>query len=92
MTINSNRTTGIIVAYETTIIYTRVEQYSHEEADTLIPNQVIDCTKTHRACHMEVESPDTDVLILLMHVVASGHLDVNTTLILLTGKGKTENI
>ena len=34
-------------------------------------------------------SPDTDVLILLMHCVASGYVDLLTQLQLVTGKGKT---
>ena len=81
--------TKIIVAYQNTIESSdSFEEHSHDEADTLIPNQVIDCAKSHPTAHMEVESPDTDVMLLLMHVVASGHLNVSNTLILVTGKGK----
>ena len=38
---------------------------------------------------MAYHSPDTDVLILLMHCVASGYVDLLTQLQLVTSKGKT---
>ena len=59
----------------------------------MIPNQVIACGKSHPTANIDVFSPDTDVLILLMHLVASGYLGVNVNLKLITGgKGKRKKV
>ena len=50
--------------------------HSHEEADTLILNQVIVASQRKPHSGIHVYSPDTDVLILLMHLVAKGYLDI----------------
>ena len=85
----SNETTNIIVAYENSIVSNvSRERHSHDEADTLIPNQIIDCATNHPSAHIDVESPDTDVMLLLMHVVASSHLNVNSILTLRAQKGQ----
>ena len=65
------------------------EEHSHEEADTLIPHQVlasIDESKWQEIC---VWSPDTDVLTLLLDLVSRGRLGSHslTSLKFLTGKG-----
>jgi hypothetical protein len=57
-------TFNIVVVYETTIKGHFFEtEHNHEEADTLIPNQVLDSLdgQIKEVC---VWSPDTDVLIL----------------------------
>ena len=65
------------------------QEHTHEEADTLIPHQVMtsfDESKWQEIC---VWSPDTDVFILLLHLVACGRLGSHpqTRLKFLTGKG-----
>ena len=55
-------------------------------ADTLIPNQVLDCLND-QAKEICVWSPDTDVLTLLVDLAAHGRLPANVGLKFLTGKG-----
>ena len=62
--------------------------HGHEEADTQIPLHVLNCIKNSAYRHIVVESLDTDVLILLMDLVACGHLGTLTSLEFHTGKGK----
>jgi len=65
-----------------------IKTHNHEEADTIIPLHVIHTHSCSRLNTIDVWCPDTDVLILLMHLVANGHLGTSTRLRFLTGKGK----
>jgi len=65
-----------------------MKTHNHEEADTIIPLHVIDTHSCSRLNTIDVWCPDTDVLILLMDLVANGHLGTSTRLRFLTGKGK----
>ena len=51
-----------------------VEVHTHEEADTLIPNQVLASTTEHPCCEICDSSPVTDVFILLINIVSCGLL------------------
>ena len=81
----------LVVVYDTfakTVIPRRlIEPHSHEEADTLIPLHLIlsieDCTYRE----VDVWSPDTDVIVLLMELVSRGQHGAMTKQKLLTGKG-----
>ena len=53
----------------------------------MIPLHVIDAIGDSTLRHIDVWSPDTDVLILLMNLVAHGRLGAFTKLNILTGKG-----
>ena len=64
-----------------------IETHSHEEADTLIPIHVILSIEECTYREVDVWSPDTDILVLLMDLVSRGHLGALTKLKLLTGKG-----
>ena len=46
--------------------------HSHEEADTLIPLHVLHAIGTSTVRDIDVWSPDNDVLILLLDLVANG--------------------
>ena len=61
--------------------------HDHSEADTLIPLHIIHCIRDSAFKYIEVESLDTDVLILLIDLVASGKLGAMTNLLLHAGKG-----
>ena len=61
--------------------------HDHSEADTLIPLHIIHCIREPAFKYIEVESLDTDVLILLIDLVASGKLGAMTNLLLRAGKG-----
>ena len=61
--------------------------HSHEEANTLIPHQVIASIGEITQREICVWSPDTDVLILLIDLVSRGHLGAQTCLKFLTGQG-----
>ena len=60
--------------------------HNHKEADTMIPLHVIDAIGDSTLRDIEVWSPDTDVLILLMDLVTHGRLGAFNKLNLLTGK------
>lgn len=62
--------------------------HTHEEADTLIPNQVIASTTCGAYRNISVWSPDTDVLLLLLDLVASRQIASTISLKFHTGKGK----
>ena len=64
------------------------EEHTHEEADTLIPHQVLASITNDECREITVASPDTDVLILLLDLVSNNHLEEQTHLLFLTGKGK----
>ena len=46
--------------------------HNHEEADTMIPLHVLDVIRETKLKNTDVWSPDTDVLILLIDLVANG--------------------
>ena len=60
---------------------------THEEADTLIPHQVLASVANSTMREIYVWSPDTDVLLLLRDLVSCGHIASPTHLKLITGKG-----
>lgn len=62
--------------------------HTHEEADTLIPNQVLASTACGASRKICVWSPDTDVLLLLLDLVASRQIASTISLKFHTGKGK----
>ena len=85
---SGNRDVKLIVVYDTKIKGDNYEEYhTHEEADTLIPLQVLASMAESAPQEVCVWSPDTDVLILLLHLAACGHLGADTGLKFLTGKG-----
>ena len=62
------------------------ETHAHEEADTLIPLHAILSIEECTYREVDVWSPDTDLLVLLMDLVSRGHIGALTKLKLLTGK------
>lgn len=62
------------------------DEHSHEEADTLIPHQVLSCTADNDYRDVYVWSPDTDILILLLDLVSRGRLGSHARLKFVTGK------
>ena len=66
-----------------------VEEHNHEEADTLIVHQVLTSVSQGGLYHIDVWSPDTDVLILLLDLVAKKHIQRLNQLNFMTGKGIT---
>ena len=80
---------NIVVAYENQVVsISSIVEHSHDEADQLIPNQVKECARIYPFADINVESPDTDVFMILMHLTAKGHLSVNNSLTLVSGQGK----
>ena len=63
-----------------------IAQHNHEEADTIIPLHVLDALSLSPRCEIDVRSPDTDVLILLMDLCARDQNGANVNFI--TGQGK----
>ena len=86
----------IVAAYETTIKDNDPQSlpliHSHDEADQLIPNQIIESAAKapNPFANLIVFSPDTDVLTMLMNVVASGRLNATNSLKLITDKPKSK--
>ena len=86
----------IVVAYETTIKDNDPQSlpliHSHDEADQLIPNQIIESAAKapNPSASLIVFSPDIDVLTMLMNVVASGRLNATNSLKLITDKPKSK--
>ena len=65
-----------------------LSRYIHmKRADTLIPHQVLASVANSTMREIYVRSPDTDVLLLLLDLVSSGHIASPTHLKLITGKG-----
>ena len=60
------------------------EVHTHEEADTIIPNQVL--ASEHPRRETCVSSHDTDVLVLLIDLVSRGLLSPQTILKFVTDK------
>ena len=76
-------------SWRTTPVSKVEEVHTHEEADTLIQNQVL-ASATEQPCHeICVSSADTDVFILLIDLISRGLLASQTRLKFLTGKGRT---
>ena len=65
------------------------EEQAHEEADTLITNQVLASALENIFKVITTDTPDTDVPVGLVDLVSSGHLDDQTGLKMLTGKCST---
>ena len=62
------------------------KEHAHEEADTQIPLHVLGIVRRSSIIKVDVWSPDTDVLILLMDLVAHAEQRLHAVN-LLTGKG-----
>lgn len=83
-----NSTFKLVVVYGTKIKgHDFEEKHAHEEADTMIPNQVLASLADSPWRDIHVWSPDTDVLMLLLDLVSCGRLGPQTRLKFLTGKG-----
>ena len=75
----------LIVAYGDKIVHSSFEtKHGHEEADTLMVHQVMTIASNSV---IDVWSPDTDVFILLLDLVAHGRLGHGSKLYFVTGKG-----
>lgn len=81
----------IVVVFDNEIKGMDIEdEHSHEKADTQIPNQVLASIETCTLKEICVWSPDTDVLLLLLDLVANHRLGALTKLKFLTGKKTKE--
>ena len=83
--------TEIVIVYDDKIVSSEnVQFHTHEEADQLIPHQILACQEKYRGSnkplHIDISSPDTDVLILCVDLVSNGRLSCNTELRFITGK------
>ena len=78
----------LVVVYDTIIKGHGFEEiHTHEEADTLIPYQVLASVSNSAMRKLCVWSPDTDVLLLLLDLVSYGRIAAPTCLTFLTGRG-----
>ena len=78
----------LFVLYDTFIKGHGSEQvHTHEEADTLIPHQVLASVANCTMREIYIWSPETDVLFLLPELVSCGHIASPACLKLITGKG-----
>ena len=68
------------------------EEHAHEEADTLIVHQVQASVYLGTFQHIDVWSPDTDVLILLLDLAAHELLQRPIQLEFITGKGTKSRV
>ena len=76
---------NLVVGYANKIVGGgTIERHCHEEADTLIPNQVLDVCHYQGCINITVISPDTDVYTQLMDLVANNLLPSRHSLILAT--------
>jgi len=71
----------LVVAYENLVKSNNanfspddMKTHTHEESDTMIALHILDAVKESKVKAINVWSPDTDILILLMDVAARGHL------------------
>ena len=79
----------VIVAYEDKIKGKDFElSHSHEEADTIIPNQVLAASSGTTLPEIHVWSPDTDVFLLLLDLLSNELIDEKISLIFRTGTGR----
>ena len=63
-----------------------LQSHSHEEADTLIPLHILRTLNESTYKHIDVYSPVTDVLVLLLNLVSTGNISSFTNIILHAGK------
>ena len=85
----NSATCSVIVAYDTKIKGREFEEvHSHEEADTLIPHQVLASAAEDPCREICVSSPDTEVFILLIDLVSRGLLAPQSHLKFVTGKDR----
>ena len=78
----------IYVIYDNKIKGEGIEkEHEHEEADTLIAHQVMRSIIPERLQSIDVWSPDTDVLILLLDLVAHKHIQTPNLLNFICRKG-----
>lgn len=88
MECNKHDKVKLVVVYENTVKgHNWEEVHDHEEADTLIPHQVLASANETTGREICVWSPDTDVLTLLLDLVARDRLGAHSRLLFLTGKG-----
>ena len=86
---HNSATCSVIEAYDTKIKGRDFEEvHTHEEADTLISNQVLASATEHHCREICVSSPDTDVFVILINLVSHRLLATQTHLKFLTGKGR----
>jgi hypothetical protein len=85
----ATKSTRVFVIYDNKIVGpdTSVE-HTHEEADTIIPHQVLASAAEDEYKEITVRSPDTDVEVYLCDLVANDHITDKTSLLFHTGKGK----
>ena len=77
----------LVVVYRTKIkSYNFEENHTHEEADTLIPHQVLALIAENDWREVCVWSPDTNVLTILLDLASRGRLGFKTRLKFSTGK------
>ena len=82
-----NTSIKVVVAYKSQIsTKTSSEKHSHEEADTLIPHQVLAASDAERFLDMNVLCPDTDVFNSMMDLVAHNRLPEKNKLSFHSGK------
>ena len=85
---SANNTFKVVVLYDTSFRGVNLEEeHSYEEADTLIPHQVLASIAGNTRRDVCVWSPDTDVLTLLLDLASNGRIGADTRLTFLTGKG-----
>ena len=85
----NSATCSVIEAYDTKIKGRDFEEvHTHEEADTLISNQLLASAPEHHCREISVSSPDTDVFVILINLVSHGLLAPQKHLKFLTGKGR----
>ena len=83
-----DRSFVLVVIYDTFIKgHDFEEMHTHEEADTLIPHQVVASAAKGALRDICVWSPDTDVLLLLLDVVSCEYIAAPTSLKFVTGQG-----
>jgi len=85
---SSNTAIKLVLFYDNKIKHLACEgEHTHEEENTLIPNQVLHSLNEHLPHKICVSLPDTDVLVLLLDLVSRGHHVSLNRLMFLTGKG-----
>ena len=85
---SSKETFKLFVVYDNKVKGPNFEEdHSREEVDTLIPHYVLASVSEDAWHQVFVWSPDTDVLVLHLHLAYSRRLDTQTRLKFLTGRG-----
>ena len=73
---------NLVVVYENKRVGTDINDiHSHEKADVLLAYQIIFSLSLTEDKEYFVWSPDTDILMILMHVVASAAMPIRINLI-----------